>query len=245
MFSIYELADEENHLIMEASNNYGQFFNLAKDTVDYSWKFVGPIQDNAYVFNAFLTQASKSLSLALLSIVRHHLTQTYQLLRNAIESISLACYSLHKPEENNYVRFDPDSEKLLDKPKVKVKAYKWLNESYPKHSKHLEKIKSEFINKMFAHSNLIDAVTSVKYSDSNTHNSVFDDIKPLTLKMMLVSLSNLTIMMVELVGEVLKDYPLAKLKVGFDEQIQHFRAINMSQFKTINADPSYPRHGKY
>lgn len=241
MFSIYDLSNEENRLVQEAPKNFGQFFKLTKDTIDYSWVFISSVEPKGHVFNAFLTQANKSLSLALLSLIRYHNAQSHQSIRNAIESIALACYALYAPNENNYVRFDTSDNKLIDKPKVKIKAYKWLDENYPNYSSHLETIKTDFINKMYAHSNLIDALTKIKHTDSRVYNSVFDDINPITVKMLLVSLANLTIMMVELVGLVLNDYPLAKVKVGHNERIEHFRILNMNQFKTIRNDPLYPK----
>jgi hypothetical protein len=241
MFSIDDLSNEENRLVREAPEQFGQFFKLTKDTIDYSWDFISSLDLNAYVFNAFLTQANKSLSLALLSIIRYHNVQSHQLIRNAIESIALACYALDNPNQDNFVILDESKKILLDKPKVKVKAYKWLNEHYPKHSGHLNMVKTEFINNYYAHSGLIDAATNIKHSEEEFLNSAFDDIHPLIVKMLLVSLSNLTIMMIELVGLVLNDYPLAKVDIGHNERIQQFRELNLNQFITIRTDPSYPR----
>lgn len=241
MFSIYEFSEEENRLVRDAPKQFGNYFKLAKDTVDYSWGFIETIEPQAYVFNAFLTQVNKSLSLALLSIVRMHTAQSFQVIRNAIESASLACFALCNPNENNFIRRDvSDPNKLYEKSKVKYKAYSWLDEKYPKYSKHLSMIKSDFINKFYAHSNLIDAKTNVLYGDNKVYNTVFDDMTPLTIRMQLVSLSNLTLLIIELMGLVMNEYPLARVKAGHTERINHFRAINMNQFKTIRRDPLYP-----
>ncbi|RTZ37899.1 hypothetical protein EJ573_01440 [Paenibacillus polymyxa] len=234
MFTIFELSNEENRLVQEAKNNFGQYFTFSKDMVDYFWTFVNQIDAPAYVFNAFLTQAGKSLSLSLLSIVRHHVAQSYLVLRSAIESVTLACYALYKPDENNFVRRDENNPQFLhEKSKVKNKAYEWLGQKYPIHSDRLKFAKSDFINKYFAHSNLIDAITNVIHGQSKFFNSVFDDSSPLTIKIRLVSFSNLIIVMADLIGLVLKDYPLAKVKFDHEEQIKRFYAISKSLHQRI------------
>lgn len=245
MFSIYELSDEENRLVQEAKNNYGRYFTFAKDVVEYSWTFIDKIDARAYVFNAFLTQMNKSLSLSLLSIIRLHTIQSYQSLRSAIESVGLASYSLYKPEQNNYVRKNPELPGHLiakSKSKVDEKVNKWLDINYPIYSEKLKHLKTNHINKYFAHSNLVDALTNVKFVETKSYNSVFDDNNLMLTKIQLTSLSNTTILMTDLLGLALDDYPLAKVNSSHREKLEQFYSINKQMYNNLKKDPSFPRY---
>ncbi|WP_338593161.1 hypothetical protein V6669_09345 [Paenibacillus sp. Y5S-9] len=243
MFSIYDLSKEEDRLIQNAKDIHGRYFTFTKEVIEYSWTFIEKIDATAYVFNAFSTQMNKSLSLSLLSIIRLHTIQAYQSLRNAIESVGLASYSLYKPNQNNYVLDNPEFPgHLIAKKGVSDKVNKWLNNNYPSHSDKLRSIKSEHINKHFAHSNLTDALTNVHYIDNKTYNSVFDETSFILTKIHLVSLSNMAIHMIDLLGNVLKDYPLAKIKTGHSVKLDGFHRTCRQQYLSLKNDATFPKY---
>ncbi|RJG26721.1 hypothetical protein [Paenibacillus thiaminolyticus] len=240
MFNIYELSDEENRLVHIAGERYGEIFFLAKEVVEYSWLFVPSISQRVFVFNAFLTQINKMISLALLSILRHHTVQSQMSLRTALESTILACYALYKPDESEFIQENIDFPgTLLEKRSVKNKAYKWIEKNYKQYSEKIEYSKKT-INNLFAHSNLINAFRNVEYG-RKANSSVFDMTPELIQKVYISHLTNSFILQIDLIGKVIHDYPLCKLNPDFHEKIDYFYSKNKSHFDKLKQDPDYPK----
>jgi hypothetical protein len=102
------IAEDEYNLIQNAPQKYGKYYENAKDFVFLSWNFSKKFNKNAWVFIAFVSQIRKSLTLALLSALRKHDTQTCVMLRFVLEFAVLACYSLENKDEETFGKIKSD-----------------------------------------------------------------------------------------------------------------------------------------
>ncbi|QSF43253.1 hypothetical protein [Paenibacillus tianjinensis] len=244
MVSILECSEEEHRLIQEAQNTYDKYFISACECVDFSWDFIQSVSAEAFVFNAFLTQTNKFLQLSLLSLIRHHTMQCYLNLRTAIESTTLACYALHKTDENEFIkRHDVYNDILLEQPGIKTKANKWLDLNYKTHSEKLKIAKTDNINKYYAHSNLVSAFSNVDFTDPNMSYSNFFDKKDIfTMKFELMALGNIALTQIDLIGIVIHDYShLAKLAVDFEERKSLLFQNNFFLYDQLTKEPFHSK----
>lgn len=207
------------------------------------WDLIKSTSKEAHVFNSFLTQTNTSLTLSLLSLIRHHTVQNYLNLRTAIEPTALACYALYSPDENKFIkRHDTYNNVILDRPEVKKKAYDWLDANYPTHSGKLKSVKSDVINKAFTHSNLWSASSNTDYhSDPNLAYSNFFDQKDLfTTKFELMALANCALTQIDLIGSVIRNFPSMRyLILILRRENPIYSKKNWLCYQQIKEDPLY------
>lgn len=242
MVYLLDCSEEEHRLISEAQNTYNKHFTLASECVNFSWEFIESVNAEAFVFNAFLSQTNKFLQLSLLSLIRHHTVQCYLNLRTAIESTTLACYSLHKTNEHEFIkRHDEFNDIILERPGVKSKANKWLDSTYKTHSEKLKIAKTENINKFFAHSNLVNAFNNIDFTDPTmSYSNFFDKKDVFTIKFELMALGNIALTQIDLISSVVRDHSdLAKLSTDFEEKKTSLFHDNQYLYSELISDPYY------
>ncbi len=125
-FEIFQLSEQEDVLIKEAAQKYGDTFQNAHDLVFLTGSFISNIESDGYVFSLFIIQVQKSLTLALLSCLRNHDVQFHMMLRYALESAVLAGYALHNTNFDDFACKDSDGS-LYPKKKQKKKRISGSN----------------------------------------------------------------------------------------------------------------------
>lgn len=171
MPTLFDFARDELTMTLEASDRYGEYFELAAEA---SINFSNLVQINTVgieVFLRFHTQAKKHHTLSLLSTVRRHRVQAKQCLRVFVESIAHMAYALTHKDEALY--FNRERGAPEDQSKVSSRAYKWLKAQHPQASAVLKGIKDE-INDQNAHANLATSFHNFIVLDSSLHTPFFD-----------------------------------------------------------------------
>lgn len=236
------LTNIENELINKAHKNYGQIFDNSYNTISFIWNFIKKADPSAWIFISFLSQVLKSLTLALLSAIRKHAIQSYLMLRNALESGALACYGLTTFKPDEFVNIDSKGI-AHEKKKLKQKAYSWLNKNYPDSAKNL-KHEKDIINKVFAHSSIIQ--TSWNYELSNLEMSVsfLDKDDELLEKQRLWAIANTTLGLLDLFSKVISDYPKVELVDDFKKNMEELWKANEIIKKELMSHPRFRKWSK-
>lgn len=149
-FQIEKLSNDENELVKRAYLNYGDEIRLAQRAISLVWNYVLEIEDKAELFAHFVSQIQKSLYLALLSITRRHQQQFFGVLRYALESAVLACYALEKPNLDEFRKYNKNGVPYPSEPN-EGKAYDWFDKHYKKYSEEIKNLKTNVINRQYAH----------------------------------------------------------------------------------------------
>jgi hypothetical protein len=171
MPTLFDFARDELTMTLNASDRYGEYFELAAEA---SINFSNLVHINTVgieVFLRFHTQAKKHHTLSLLSTVRQHRVQAKQCLRVFVESIAHMAYALEHKDEALY--FDRSKDMPEAQAKVSNRAYKWLKQNYADASKALKEVKDE-INAQTAHANLATSVNNFSVRNRSLHMPFFD-----------------------------------------------------------------------
>lgn len=236
MVNIFQISEEENRLIQLSESRYGKIFKDAHETIIYSWEVIDSYEESAWIFHSFITQVNKAFNLSLLSIVRRHDIQSQMNLRHALESSALACYALCKPQQDEFIYKDDNN--IIRERKVKKSAYDWLDKNYPHHSEKIKFFKDN-INNLFAHSNLITALSNVDNSNDSFTAMYFDNSSDILIKIRLWIIANICLVQLDLWWHVLREYPLAELRTDYAERTAYYWDLNNSHKAELLKHPEY------
>jgi len=170
-FNIFQISEEENQAIKDASSKYGEHFELANNIVSFFWEYITSMEDKTLCFESFLNSARKAISLALLSILRRQDVQCQMMMRQFIEAACLAGYAMENRELGSFGNFSEDGSLEINDT-AKEKAYKWIQKNYPEDSKVLKNMKGK-INELAAHVNIVTATLNLQ--ESGTLNDISQD----------------------------------------------------------------------
>lgn len=146
-------ADEHQKLV-DAERRYGNaFINAYNTTILVSNIMMWPIID-CDLFVRFSSQMKKHHTLSIVSTVRLHRIQAKMDLRYFLESTANAAFALAHTDTQNY--FDLQNNRIGDAQKATLKAYKWLESTYPGHSNFMKDLKAE-INEQTAHAHVVNS----------------------------------------------------------------------------------------
>ncbi len=207
-FKIEDLSNTENALIKNAQQEYGIIYDNANNAVSLMWDFIKVVKSDGWIFISFLSQVQKFLTLALLSTVRMHDVQTNMLLRQALESAVLAGYSLTNSDLESFGYIDSNGITHENK-NAKENAYKWIQNSYPIHSKKIRSFK-DAINSISAHSNIINTTSNFEFNEGEMNVMFFDKPHVIITKQRLWWIANISFGVLDLFVRVVQDFPLIK-----------------------------------
>jgi len=152
--SLELFSAEEHQKLVEAERRYGNaFINAYNTTILVSNLMMWPVVD-CDLFIRFYSQMKKHHTLSVVSTVRLHRIQAKMDLRYFLESTANAAFSLAHTDTQNY--FDLQNNQISDAQRATLKAYKWLENSYPRHSKFIKDLKAE-INEQTAHAHVVNS----------------------------------------------------------------------------------------
>lgn len=199
--NINEISKFENEFILKSSQRYGKYYKNAVDALELLDESIKSIDISEFVFHSFYFQIKKSLQLALLSMLRLHEIQASMMMRYAVESSTMAAYSLYKTNTNNYLYTDEYGRATL-KSKTQKKCYAWLETNYPTHSASIEN-KKKMLNMFSTHSNLFNTFKNIEINDFSY--SLFDVIKDDDeIYVFLWNIANTTIFIMDMLEDVSK-----------------------------------------
>jgi len=149
--SLELFSAEEHQKLVDAERRYGNaFINAYNATILVSNIMMWPVID-CDLFIRFYSQMKKYHTLSVVSTVRLHRIQAKMDLRYFLESTANAAFSLAHTDTQNY--FDLPNNRIGDAQKATLKAYKWLETTYPGHSIFMKDLKAE-INEQTAHAHV-------------------------------------------------------------------------------------------
>lgn len=230
-FDIIKLSEQENILIKESEKLYGDYYLTNNERLSYFHIFISKkVEDEATIFVSFLGSILSNLTMTFLSILRRHENQANLMLRHVLESVVLSCYSLHKPDYNEFVEKDKNRE-YEDLQNVKNKAYSWFGENYKIPSDKIKDLKNS-INKRHSHSNLGNTFFNVllDHTARQTQIFFFDNRDINTVKGSLLGFCFIVCDLMDVISKVVKDYPLVELNPNFEETMVRFNEGNKRLF---------------
>jgi hypothetical protein len=152
--SLEIFSAEEHQKLVDAERRYGNaFINAYNTTILLSNLMIWPVVD-CDLFIRFYSQMKKYHTLSVVSTVRLHRVQAKMDLRYFLESAANAAFSLANIDTQNY--FSLQSNRIGDAQKATLKAYKWLETTYPGHSNFIKDLKAD-INQQTAHAHVVNS----------------------------------------------------------------------------------------
>lgn len=161
------LSNKENNLILYAKYNFGEYYDIAIESLQLT-KCLVSIEPKCHIFFHFFNHASNCFYLSVLSFLRRHSVQANMILRQAIESSALAAYSIVNTnlEDFGEIKLIGEKKCLYPKENIKNKAYDWLKSNYQIYSDVL-KICKDNINKFISHANISVTESNIRADISN------------------------------------------------------------------------------
>lgn len=191
---------EEFELTDSAQDRLGSFVPLATMGTSLLHSSISTIGRDHFVVAALLIAMQKAATLAFLSYVRKHVAQAEFNCRQLIEFCSLASYLLSHPEIE-LADHSEESPLMLAKTKaLSGKAYKWLDQAHPQHSKDLLEFKN-MINDTTPHASVYVSYFTFAWGGETQSNcfdgSFFDVVDDDVTRLYLTSLARLTLVVID------------------------------------------------
>jgi hypothetical protein len=241
-FEIIQLSEQEDALIKDAPQKYGDTFQNAHDLVFLTGNFISNIQSDAYVFSLFIIQTQKSLTLALLSCLRNHDVQFHMMLRYALESAVLAGYALHNTNFEDFAYKNSDGN-LYPKDTAKGKAYKWIESHFSTYSNKIKYMKNT-INETFAHANILSTPYNYEVDGFMIRKLFFDIPDSLISQQRLWWLANVSFGLLDFISAVAKKHPIIKFTVDFPDKMKKYGTDNENLKKQLMENPRFKKWTK-
>lgn len=220
---ILEISDLENQLVLLSIDKYDICYKNTKEALKLLSEGFEHVDSKAFVFKAFYFQLEKSLHLSLLSILRWHDVQASMMLRYAIESSTMAAYSLSRTSTDEYL-FINERGLATVKSKVAKKCYDWLTQNYFNYSEKL-KSKKDMINMFATHSNLFNAFKN--FDKENFEFHFFDDLNEDDVKGFLWNIGNTAILIMQMISDVSKKYNYISFIEDYEQRLNEVIRNNM------------------
>lgn|GEM_PF-2789343 len=232
---ICEISEYENQMILLSEDKYGKYYQNTIDALTLISEGIVHVENEAFVFKAFYFQLEKSLHLSLLSILRWHNIQASIMMRYAIESSTMAAYSLFSTNTDEYLYKDERGLATI-REKVKGKCYGWLEENYSHYSDVL-KTKKDMINMFGAHSNLFNAFKN--FDKDNFEFHLFDNLNEDDIRGFLWNIGNTAILIMQLLWEISKEYEYITFTESYTEKLNEIIKDNMLIRDEFLSKPEY------
>lgn len=159
--NLYVYSADEHQKLLDAEARYGNAFVNAYNTSMMLSNIVMWPLNACDLFIRFYSQMKKYHALSMLSSVRLHRIQAKMDLRYFLESTVHAAFTLAYTDTKNY--FDHENQQAIDSKIASSKAYKWIAETYPGHSKFIKDLKDD-INQQTAHAHVVNSAHNFDYT---------------------------------------------------------------------------------
>lgn len=243
--NLSEIIGTEHDLLIKAPEHYGEFFSHSIESYKLLQSFVLRIEDEAWLFIAFLAQLRKHNLLALLSSVRLHHVQAVMNLRQVLESGANAAYALGTPNSDDFA--EATEEGILKLPKnLKNKRYKWLERNYPKGSSAIRSMKK--VLQTYSHSNIVDAHRTFKYEEKDgtakLETPYFDFKNEFQTKSNLWSIANISMGLMDLFYGINLNEKIITFSSDFVKRLQTIEKENKRLKEILMSTPNFKRADK-
>jgi hypothetical protein len=244
--SLQALVQEEFELTASAHDRLGSFVPLAATGTSLLNNSIASIGRDHFVVAALMIAMQKASTLAFLSYVRKHVAQAEFNCRQLIEFCALAAYLLAHPEIELGDPRDDSSLALAKAKALSGKAYKWLNQQHPLHSKNLLEFKG-IINDTTAHASVYVSYFTFPWDGENTTDcfdgTFFDMVDDDTIRMYLTSLARLILVVIDTLRVAAKSHSgitfyedLEQTLARFERDIQAHRDA-VGEKMNVNKSP--------
>jgi hypothetical protein len=222
---ITEIIQAEHRLARDSVEKYREVFASTNQILTYFGQCFALSNKTDHYSLLFLLQTQKSLKLATLSILRCHRVQMFHMLRDALESIVLACYALYTPDQNEFGT-TPDG--ALNTPKgLRGKAFDWFKPEYGEYSDLIKRDKT-MINDYFAHSNLLNATSNLEVNDNaeRCYTAFFDQLQIKDVERDLWMIGDRAIGFMKIYATVLQKYGCMATAPDFPSRINELCLVS-------------------
>ena len=240
--NLTEIINSEHKLLIDAPNEYGEFFDHALESARLLQAFISGMKQEGWLFVSFLSHIRKHHMLAFLSALRLHHVQTVMNLRQVLESGVNASYALANPNPEDFAKVTPEG--LLDTPeKLKEKRYKWLEVNHPRGSEAIKAMKKQM--QRSSHSNLVDTHRNFTYKNKGDfvrlETPFFDLNHPFQVKADLWSLANIIMGLMDLFYGINQKYNRITFSDNFLPELQALDRENRRLKEIITATPKFKK----
>lgn len=237
--SFKDYIEGEKGLTLEALHSESEELILCADIWGFLENdFLGSVDNQCLIFIYFLQQARISLHLSITSLMQLHLVQSNQNLRYVLENMAICIYYLNSPEEVNEIMAKTDEKDAAEVvEKIKIKAYKFLEEKYKNISDIIKRYKS-YANDYGAHLSLasMGMNTKIALDGKKVEVSFFDDAPTLLLKNRYLTIADIMCGFCEAIMKQRMDKNMLPLKEGVEAKIKEFYSRTARLKKKYVAD---------
>lgn len=103
MPQIVDISNTEHDLVVKAYQDYGETLQVTESILDLFEIFIEGLGPSFQVFMLFYVQLVNSLTMALLSKIRLHDIQAMMMIRQFLESVSLAAYAIVESDPKMFI----------------------------------------------------------------------------------------------------------------------------------------------
>lgn len=222
---ITEIIEAEHRLARDSMEKCGEVFASTNQILTYFGQCFSLKNKTGHYSLLFLLQAQRALKLSTLSILRCHRVQMFHMLRDALESIVLACYALHARDQNE---FGAIQDGALNIPKdLRDKVYKWFKTEYREYSD-LIKWDKAMINDNFAHPNLLNAASNLGVNDNaeRCYSAFFDQLQLKDVERDLWMIGDRAIGFMKIYATVIQKYRSMAIASDFPSRINELYLVS-------------------
>lgn len=223
--NLQEIIDSERELFLQAPKRYGEFFSFALDSFVLTENFIKSINQEAFIFAAFLSQIRKHHTLAFFSSTRLHHIQTMMNIRQVLEAGVCAGYAIAFVDPEKFAR---KKENTLDFNQDLIgKRYKWIEDNYPQKSEEIKRLK-DLINSSAAHSNIVYAHKNYSFDTLNKKFNIpfFDFEDEIHVKADLWLVGNVAMGIMDFLYGVNLDYKRFVCSDDYMKKINNLQRMN-------------------
>jgi hypothetical protein len=242
--TIADMVETEHTMMLEAPQNYGEFFEHACETTLFLSHFIKSAPASRELFSRFIGQVKKHHTLAIFSTVRLHRIQAMMDLRQVIEATTCAAYAVANTDPADFV--DVDQKGLLDPSQnLAKKRYSWLAKNFPAGSEALLNHKNT-INKYYGHANLLNTNQNFQAVEQEkfVYNFFFDIEDDWVIKTDLWLMSSVALGILDLLYGVISQHGGVVLVDDFGSCFHKLVAKNTSLNEQLKDDERYKRLDK-
>lgn len=214
---IIELSKNEDNLINESKRKLGDGMMLCFDILELLQTRITVNKENE-IFPIFQMQVINGFLLSVMSCIRRHTVQSHLMLRYALESLVLCCYSLENYDVNFYGEKENGQFIKFDSNKVKNMAYEYIKMKYPEHSLTIKQYK-DIINNIYAHPNIFSASPNITEIDDKYKGLFFDPYYDNYIRDVLLYTNDLMIMTIDFLNKLSKDFKSFKFQPNIEGQL--------------------------
>lgn len=214
------IFDEETKCLKNAISYFPDTLRLT-DNLNYELlQLFTKIKVSNHLTSMLYSPIQKLLYLSSISLIRKHTYQANLNLRLSLEYYLLFLYSMSNPSFEQFLKKN-DIGRFIHNDKVKLKAYKWLNDNYLADTENFQYLK-KYLDNTCAHANINNTTLNYEINDNTLTTYYFDKISNEIIELNLIGFCNLAVEILRLINTVNLKYKVIDIEPNFLTKLDSF-----------------------